>query len=111
MRYLLSLSLLFLVSINSAFARFEKCKAFGGIYFTDNINEADFIVYIEDSEVQGEMKVFRVSSVLYATQAGLWYETPIKSQANFYVYIEKEKKSLADFTISYTDTEMRAGCE
>jgi hypothetical protein len=111
MKYLLIICLNFCGIALAGSQRFEKCKAFGAIYYTNNINEADFIIYIEESEVMGDLKVFKTSSVLYASTSGIWYETPVKSQAQFYVYVEKEKKSLADFTISYTESEMRAGCE
>jgi len=91
--------------------KFDKCKAFGSIYFTKNRNEADFTIFIEDSEGLADLKVYKIDSPLYATQAGLWHITEAKPQANYYVYIETERKSMADFTVAYTSNEAFATCE
>lgn len=88
-----------------------KCEAFGAVYFTKTKSEADFIVFIEESEGLATLKVFKVDNILYASGPGLWYETQAKSQARYLVYIETERKSAADFTVAYVTQEAYAGCE
>jgi hypothetical protein len=91
--------------------RFDRCNAFGSIYFTKNKNEAHFIIYIEESEAMADLKVFKTDSPLAATQAGLWHVTDIKPAATYIVYIETERKSMADFTVAYTTNEAFATCQ
>lgn len=58
-----------------------------------------------------DLKVFETDSPITATQAGLWHITEIKPSATYIVYIETERKSMADFTVAYTTNEAFATCQ
>lgn len=110
-RLLLISALLGCLSVWAQVSRPSKCEAFGAVYFTKMRSEANFVVYIEESEGLAALKVFKVDNILYATEPGLWYETDAKSQAKYLVYIETERKSAADFIVAYVTKEAYAGCE
>jgi hypothetical protein len=96
---------------NAGSLRQDKCKVFGAIYITKIKSEANVIVYLEESEGLADLKVFKVDNPFSATKSGLWQVTETKAMCDFVVYIEKEIKSQADFTIAFTSGEAFAGCE
>ena len=85
------------------------CNIFGTVFIVDNPKEADFRVYIEESEGSADVWVYDTEDKLFADRPGLWYFTNQKAFADFTIYLEKDKY-LADFSIYYTDTESFAGC-
>ena len=85
------------------------CNIFGSVFIVDNPKEADFRVYIEDSEGSADVWVYDIEEKLFADRPGLWYFTNQKAFSDFTIYIEKDKY-LADFSIYYTDAESFAGC-
>ena len=88
---------------------FEVCQLYGIVYVTENPREANFRVYVEDSEAFADLVVFQEENRLMADQPGIWYLTDNQAFANFSIFIEK-KRGLADFAIFYTDIQSFAGC-
>ncbi len=87
----------------------KYCNVFGTVFIVDNPKEADFRVYIEESEGSADVWVYDTEDKLFADRPGLWYFTNQKAFSDFTIYIEKNKY-LADFSVFYTDTESFAGC-
>ena len=85
------------------------CNIYGSVFIVDNPKEADFRVYIEDSEGSADVWVYDTDDKLFADRPGLWYFTNQKAFSDYNIYIEKSKY-LADFSIYYIDTESFAGC-
>ena len=87
----------------------DICTIFGAVKEVTNRNDADYRIYIEDSEAFASLIIFKQDNKLYADKAGFWFFTPHLSLADFTVYFEKNK-SLADFSVYYTTTESFARC-
>ena len=87
----------------------DYCQVYGGVYFVNDRNKASFSIYLEDSEVFANLKVFQETNLLFADGTGKWYVTDNLVQAQFRVYIES-KRSLADFSVYYVTNESYAGC-
>lgn len=88
---------------------FEVCQLYGVVYITDDPNQANFRVYVEDSEAFADLVVFREDNRLMADRPGIWFITETLAFANFSIFIE-ENRGLADFAIFYTDIQSFAGC-
>jgi len=88
---------------------FEVCQLYGVVYVTENPNEANFRVFIEDSEAFADLVVFQEDNRLMADEPGIWYMSDTPAFANFAIYFERSN-GLADFTIFYTDIHSFAGC-
>ena len=98
------------VSVNEGCAQgFEVCQLYGVVHITENPGEANFRVFVEDSEAFADLVVFQEENRLMADQPGIWYITETPAFANFSIFIEKER-GLADFAIFYTDIQSFAGC-
>ncbi|HTF82537.1 MAG TPA: DUF6150 family protein [Cytophagales bacterium] len=110
-KVILYISIVLLHPSFAAEARFDPCEAYGAVYFTKDKNEADFVIYIEESEGLAGLRVYKIDSPLYATEPGVWHITEIRALARYKVYIETERKGMADFTVAYTTSEAAAGCE
>ena len=93
----------------NAFPQNNYCNIFGSVFIVDNPKEADFRVFIEDSEGSADVWVYDTDDKLFADRPGLWYFTNQKAFSDFTIYIEKDKY-LADFSIYYINTESFAGC-
>ena len=93
----------------NTFQQKNYCNIYGSVYIVDNPKEADYRVYIEDSEGSADVWVYDIEDKLFADRPGLWYFTNQKAFSDFTIYLEKDKY-LADFSIYYTDTESFAGC-
>ncbi len=106
---MLSLLLTFFLSIGSDGSALDPCKVYGKIYEVDNAGLADYIVYIEDSEAFADLLVFEHENPLYADRPGQWAFVENRSFANVYIYFET-RKSRADFSIAFIETESFAGC-
>lgn len=88
---------------------FDVCQLYGVVYVTENPNEANFKVYIEDSEAFADLVVFREDNRLMADKSGVWHISDSPAFANFSIYFER-RRGLADFAIFYTDILSFAGC-
>ena len=98
------------VSVSDAAAQgFEVCQLYGVVHITDDPNQANFRVYVEDSEAFADLVVFREENRLMADRPGIWYVTETPAFASFSIFIEKNR-GLADFAIFYTDIQSFAGC-
>ncbi len=88
---------------------FDACQLYGVVYITENPNEANFRVYLEDSEAFADLVVFLEENRLMADESGVWHISNIPAFANFSIYFERSR-GLADFSIFYTDILSFAGC-
>jgi hypothetical protein len=99
------------VSANDVYAQgFDVCQLYGVVYVTEDPNEANFKVFIEDSEAFADLVVFQEENRLMADQPGIWYIADTPAFANFSIYIER-RRGMADFVIFYTDILSFAGCK
>jgi hypothetical protein len=87
----------------------DYCQIYGGVYFVDDRSKASFSIYLEESEVFANLKVYQETNLLFADGTGKWYVTENLVQAQYRVYIES-KRSLADFSVNYVTNESYAGC-
>ena len=87
----------------------ETCELSGVVYVTDNPQEADFLVFVKDSESAAHLVVFSEVNQLMADQPGIWSFTDKRAFANFSVYFTPTPKQ-ADFFIAYTEEPAFAGC-
>ena len=88
---------------------FDVCQLYGVVYVTGNPNEANFKVYIEESEAFADLVVYQEENRLMADRPGIWFITDKPAFANFSIYFERNL-GLADFAIFYTDILSFAGC-
>jgi len=88
---------------------FDVCQLYGVVYVTEHPNEANFRIFIEDSEAFADLVVFPEDNRLMADEPGIWYMSDTPVFANFSVYFERSR-GLADFSIFYTDVLSFAGC-
>ena len=88
---------------------YEACKVYGKIYEETIPAQADFSVYIEDSEAFADLLVYEHTNPLYADREGQWAFVENRAFAKYYVYFTN-KRNQADFTIAFIDTESFAGC-
>ena len=89
---------------------FDACQLYGVVYVTENPNEANFRVFLEDSEAFADLVVFQEDNRLMADETGIWYMSDTPAFANFSIYFERSR-GLADFAIFYTDILSFAGCK
>ena len=89
---------------------FDTCQLYGVVYITENPSEANFKVFVEDSEAFADLVVFREDNRLMADRPGIWFIADSPAFANFSIYLEKNR-GLADFSIFYTDILSFAGCK
>ncbi|GJM29313.1 MAG: hypothetical protein DHS20C17_19480 [Cyclobacteriaceae bacterium] len=107
----LSFILAFMGVSDMVFAQgFDTCQLYGVVYVTENPREANFKIYIEESEAFADLVVFQEQNRLMADEPGIWYMADSPAFANFSVYIESNR-GLADFAIYYTDILSFAGCK
>lgn len=98
------------LSLSAAAQKMDICKIYGAVYATKDAREADFVIFVEESEAFADLVVFREDNKLYADEKGLWFFTKAINFAQYVVFIT-DKKDLADFSIYYTDTPAFAGCK
>jgi len=101
----------FLLGGQSVFAQSQPfCSLKGPVFLVDNMNQAQYRVFIEKSEAFADLPVYKAPNALFADKSGLWFFTATRAQASFtIVYVTQ--KSLADFSIFFTDNEAFAGCK
>ncbi|RJE71626.1 hypothetical protein BGP76_05930 [Reichenbachiella sp. MSK19-1] len=88
----------------------DPCQIYGKVYYeTRDPNRADYRVYVEESESFADVVVYEETNALYADRPGHWARVDNPGFANIYIYLERNR-SLADFSIYYTETESFAGC-
>ncbi len=51
---------------------FDVCQLYGVVYVTENPNEANFRVFLEDSEAFADLVVFQEDNRLMADETGSW---------------------------------------
>lgn len=90
--------------------KMDICKIYGAVYATKNAKEADFVIFVEESEAFADLVVFLEDNKLYADEKGLWFYTKAINFAQYVVYVT-DKKDLADFSVYYTKTPAFAGCK
>ncbi|UXP33465.1 DUF6150 family protein [Reichenbachiella agarivorans] len=106
---LLSLILCFSVFNSVDQPNNDPCEIYGKVFYEKDPQRAHFRVYVEDSESFADVIVFKEVNALYADRPGHWATVSNHGLADVYIYIEKNR-SLADFSIYYTDIESFAGC-
>ncbi|WP_332919544.1 DUF6150 family protein [Persicobacter psychrovividus] len=87
----------------------SPCELFGKVYEVKNPKFAQFLVYEEEYESSADVVVYEEDNWLYCTKPGLWHFVDNIEQSNFTVAFV-EDRSLAHFTVYFTDTESFAGC-
>ncbi len=87
----------------------QYCNIYGSVYIVDNPREADYRVFVEETEGSADLWVFDTDDKLFADRPGLWFFTETQAFADFYIYFDRSKQ-LADFSIYYIETESFAGC-
>lgn len=112
-RWLLITPFLFLFCFSSTDAwsqTFNPCELYGSVYIEKQYpQDADFIVYMEDSEAFADLLIYKEENSLFADREGMWFFTENKDFSDFTILITKDK-GLADFSIFYTDIPSFAGC-
>lgn len=88
---------------------FDVCQLYGNVYVTQDQREANFRVFLEDSEAFADLVVYLEENRLFADKPGLWFFTEAPAFANFSIYFVKSR-GLSDFAIYYTDILSFAGC-
>lgn len=109
MKKLVIAATLCLLVTAAAAQRRKPCDLFGTVYFVKDKLDADFTVYLEETESFANLVVYREDNALYADQSGVWFITDRLGLAQYRVYVETIK-GRADFTIHYTETRSFAGC-
>lgn len=88
----------------------DYCNIYGTVYIEkENPKEANFRVFVEETEGMADVWVYKMEEKLFADKPGLWHITDKKAFADYIIYIDKNKY-LADFSIYYIDVESFAGC-
>jgi len=87
----------------------DPCKLYGSVFVEKDRINATFRVYIDTTSSFANVNVFKQNNKLYADKVGQWYFTTVRDFADFSIYLEANK-ALADFVISYTNSETFAGC-
>lgn len=98
------------LSLSATAQKMDICKIYGAVYATKDAREADFVIFVEESEAFADLVVFREDNKLYADDKGLWFFTKAINFAKFVVFIT-DNKDLADFSVFYTNTPAFAGCK
>ncbi len=95
----------------SGYAQASKfCNLKGGVYVEKNPAQAQYRVFIDESEAFADLSIFKAQNLLFADRGGLWYFTDTKAQAAFIIaYVDR--KDMADFSIFFIENESFAGCK
>ncbi|MEO9805320.1 MAG: DUF6150 family protein [Reichenbachiella sp.] len=107
--FILSLSILLWNKEPKGFSQIDPCEIYGKVYIEPNPRYAHFKVYEDESEAFADIIIFEEENSLYADQVGHWSFVDDRDFADVYIYFEKDR-SLADFSVYYTDYESFAGC-
>ena len=89
--------------------RLKPCEIFGSVYFVSDRAQADFSIYLEETESFADLVVFREDNALYADKSGVWFIADRPGLAQYLVYVETIK-GRANFSVHYTETRSFAGC-
>lgn len=98
------------LSLSVSAQKMDFCKIYGAVYVTKNPKEADFVVFVEETEVFADLVVYLEENKLYADQKGLWFYTDAIDFAQYVIFLTGNK-DFADFSIFYIDTPAFAGCK
>ena len=96
-------------SVEPEFGIQDPCSIFGSIYVTNDVRKANYRVYVEDSELNSDLVVFKEDNKLMANKEGLWYETGNIGFAQYAIYYEGTEAH-ADFSVYFTEVPAFAGC-
>ncbi|MGB3465273.1 MAG: DUF6150 family protein [Cyclobacteriaceae bacterium] len=88
----------------------DPCRVYGAIYIEEFPENAQFLVYEEESEAFAGMLIFEEDNRLMADKSGKWFFTDNKAFARYSVYFV-DKKNHADFSVYFTNFESMAGCK
>lgn len=87
----------------------EYCRLSGAVFFEEVAAFADYRVYVEEYESFADMAVFLEEQPQFATEAGHWYITAQRAEADFIIYKEPVR-NFAQFSIAFTPYRSAAGC-
>jgi len=107
--WLLNLWLPAATDVPEAKDQIDPCKVFGAIYIEEFPENAQFLVYEEESEAFARIQVFEESNALMVDKSGKWFFTDKKAFARYSVYFV-DRKNVADFSVYFTNFESFAGC-
>lgn len=88
-------------------AQTEK-PLYGAVFVCQSPTEATHSIFIEDDQLHATLKVFKVSSKVFADKTGLWFITDNRAESDHTVYFTNSRLE-ADLTIFYVDSESFAG--
>lgn len=88
----------------------DPCQVYGAIYIEEFPDNAQFLVFEEESEAFARIQIFEEDNRLMANESGKWYFVDERAFARYSVYFV-EKKVNADFSVYFTDFESFAGCK
>ncbi len=88
----------------------DACKVYGAIYIEEFPENAQFLVFEEESEAFAKILIFEEDNKLMADKSGKWFFTDNKAFARYSVYFV-ERKNAADFSVYFTNFESSAGCQ
>lgn len=102
-------SVCYLLATATHAQRLKPCELFGAVYFVSDKTQADFSIYLEETESFADLVVFREDNALYADKSGVWFIADRPGLAQHLVFVETIK-GRANFSVHYTETRSFAGC-
>ena len=87
----------------------DYCELKGQVFIEKSAAFADYKVYVEQTEDFADLFVYKEEVASFATEAGSWHFTQVKSEADISIYLEASP-DFADFSIFYTPFLADAGC-
>jgi len=87
----------------------EICQLKGAVFIESVAGLADYSVAILEQEDFADLVVFKEKSKAFCEDAGHWYLTSIRAEADFIIFIERFPER-ADFSLCYTEYPSLAGC-
>ncbi|MFK7973022.1 MAG: DUF6150 family protein, partial [Bacteroidia bacterium] len=85
------------------------CELKGAVFVESVAGFADHKIYIEEMESFSNMIIYKETNPAFASEAGHWYITENRSEADFTIFLEPVR-NFADFSVFYTNFPTAAGC-
>ena len=87
----------------------DPCAVYGLFFIEEFPEQAQYFVYIEDSEAFADIIVFEEENRLFADEPGHWFFVENRNFAHYSIYFV-ENRDNADFSVYFTDISSFAGC-
>jgi len=109
MKSLLILTISILLFSGSVSAQKAWCEIKGSVFVTDNPRLANWMVFQEEEDSFAQMMVFKEINRLFADKGGRWHFVNNPGLADHIIYYVTNR-SMADFSVYFTDVPTFAGC-